>query len=288
MASDLQSESTLYPPWWRVVVLAVVGLGLLAGLPYVKGLPPLVGTLVATIAFLLLTLLLIIEASRWPLWPVGEVAGLVVCLGLWWTVGELTADRKHLAPLAGGLSGMIFLGACIYFGRLLSLIIRERNVLLPVALIAGVADIFTVFFGPTGEALEKAPALVEKLSVAIPQIGSAAGPEGAAGLTALATAGLGDFIFLTFFFVGVCRYGLPLARTFWSILPLTALGMIAVLLLPFLPAVPLLPFIITGFLLANAREFTLSREEKGIMAVVLLLVTGLLVVAAVLLRAGGW
>jgi len=276
--------SATRPPVWRVALLASLALGLLAGLPYVRGVPPPVGTVAATSLFLLLTLLVIREAAQFPLAPLADAFGLAAGLGLWYAAGLWGAQLPHLRPLLGAASGLLFLGACVFFGRLLSLIVRERNMLLPVALIAGLADIFTVFLGPTGQALEHAPQLVQKLSVGIPQIGSATGAQGGAGMSHIATAGLGDFIFLTFFLVGACRFGLRTKRTFWVIFGLTLLGMGAVLLVPGLPAAPLLPFIVAGFLIANAGAFHLSRTEKLHVVIALCFVVALMGVAAALMQ----
>lgn len=275
------------PSPWRVAVLLLVSIGLLAWLPYVRGVPPLVGVVAATVLFLLLTLLLIREMAKFPLRPLYDVLGLVLGLALWWAAGEWWELYRDLRPLLGALSGVLFLVACVFFGRLLALIVRERSMLLPVAIIAGLADIFTVFFGPTGEALDKAPELVQKLSVAIPEVGSATGAAGAAGVAALATAGLGDFIFLAFFFVSVHRFGLRRGPTFWIIFALTLLGMSAVLLVPGVPAMPLLPFIVLGFLLANIGAFQLTRTEKLHTVIALALVAAMLAVAAILLHGGG-
>lgn len=274
------------PPIWRVVLFALLAVALLTGLPYVRGIPPLPGTLAATFLVLFASLLVIREAARFTVKPLYEVLGLVVTLGVWYSAREWGQALANLRPLIAAGSSLAFLLACVFVGRLLSLIVREKNILLPVALMAGLADIFTVFFGPTGKTLQHAPKLVEQLSVGIPKLGSATGAAGGAGLGYIATAGLGDFIFLTFFFVTVWRFGLRERLTFWSIFSLLIVGTLAVLTLPHLPALPLLPFIILGFLLANLGAFHLSRTEKLQTVLVVALVTGLLVVAGVLMR--GW
>jgi prepilin signal peptidase PulO-like enzyme (type II secretory pathway) len=269
---------------WRVALFALLAVGLLAGLPYVKGLPPLVGTLVATVLFLLLALLIIHDLARLPLAPLYDLAGVVIGLGAWFEVSGLARHHATLRPLLGAASGVLFLLACVFCGRLLSLIVRERNILLPVAIMAGLADLYTVFFGFTGKTLAHAPRLVEKLSVGIPKVGSATGATGGAGLSHIATAGLGDFIFLAFFFVAVHRFQLRDKRTFWAIFGCLLAGMVAVLLIPSLPALPLLPFIVVGFLVANAGAFKLSRTEKINTAIVVALVAVLLVAAGLLTR----
>lgn len=310
------------PPLWRVVVSVLLAVGMLAGLPYLKlkphgkpvappapqvqttnPAPPsnttmpaaprpipwrplLLGVVIPTVLFTLLSLLIIRDMAAFPLRPLQDLLSALVSLGLWYVVSGLAEHHARFRPLIGAVSGLAFMFGCLFLGRLLALIVRERNILLPVAIMAGLADIFTVFFGPTGKALESAPKLVEKLSIGIPKVGSAAGAAGGAGLSHIATAGLGDFIFLAFFFVAVWRFGLRPRATFWTILTLLLLGMLGVLLLPWFPAVPLLPFIVTGFLLANATVFKLSREEKLNTAVVVLFVLGLLVAAGLLMKQG--
>lgn len=286
-ANQMPPDSPARPPMaqpWRVVLFVLLGWGILAGLPYVRGIPTDVGTLAATVLFLLLTLLVIREAARFPLSPLVDVLGLAAFLGLWHYTRLWMPAAPHLRPVLGAAMSMFFLLACVCFGRLLAQIVRERNMLLPVAIIAGLADIFTVFFGPTGKVLAKAPAVVKQLSVAIPTVGSATGAHGAAGVTALATAGLGDFVFLTLFLVGVYRFGLRAGHTFWIVFAFTLAGMLSVLFFKRLPAAPLLPFIVVGFLIANARAFSLSRQERVYMAIAIVFIVALLAGAAILMR----
>lgn len=271
------------PPAWRAAVLVLLAYGLLVGVPYVRGIPPTAGSVVATLLFLVASVWVVAELAKYPLRPWRDAVGLAVCLGAWYAIGLAFRNLETLRTVVSAASGVSFLLACIFAGRLLALIVRERNILLPVALVAGLADIFTVFAGPTGKALEKAPKLVEKLSVAIPQMGSAAGPAGAQGLTHVATAGLGDFIFLAFFLAAVWRLGLRYRATVWGILVATAMGMLAVLLLPRIPALPLLPFIVTGFLVANTGAFNLTRSER-LQVIAVVLGVGIVLLAAALLH----
>ena len=156
---------------------------------------------------------------------------------------------------------------------------------LPVCIVAALADIFTVFWGPTGEALEKAPELVRKLSVAIPEVGSAAGPEGARGLAYAATMGLGDFIFLALFISLVARFGFPAARTVLAMLAGAVVGVIFALANPFaLPGMPLLPYLSAGFILANLGEFRLTPQERRDLLLALLILGLMFALVALALR----
>ena len=257
-------------------------------------LPPVVSTgqprgdlllsVAVTLVFTALAVAFAAQAARLRLgWP-AEVGGALLAGGVWYaltwaaTTGDL--PRLYLAPAAS----VLFIVLCLLAGRLLSRLLRDANLLLPVCLVALIADFFTVYFGPTGKALEHAPKLVEKLSVGLPQAGSATGAAGAAGLAMLATMGLGDFIFLALFLTAAARFGFALRRGSALIAGLVCLGLLAYFALPLmdvnLPGLPLLPFITVGFLAAYWRRFHLSRTEK------VALVWGVLLLAAILLGAG--
>lgn len=249
-----------------LVVLGLVGAWLVqVGAPLVP-VAPLPGTLVATalltsFSFVALYGLSQIRADLWH-----ELAGLFVAGGLWYSLGSMkVSGPSKLALLA--TTSAAFVMACGLLGRLLARLVREANLLLPVLLTAMAADVFTVFAGPTREALEKAPQVVQKLSVAVPQAGSATGAKGAAGLALAASIGLGDYIFAALFLTVAWRHGLNVRGAAIGAVVAALLAMAAVFLVKSLPALPLLPFIGLGVLLPNLGRFHLSRQEKLSLAV---------------------
>lgn len=223
-------------------------------------------SIVASVVFAVLSVLLVLQVARVHLRPLNEVFAGVLAAGAWqaadWGAGRGDVLRLYLGP-AGNLA---FIFLCLMAGRLLSRILREPNLLLPVGVVAILADIFTVAVGPTAKVLEKAPGLFEKLSVGLPAAGSAAGPAGAQGLTMVAGMGLGDFIFLALFLTAAARFAFPLGRGGWFIAVPVCLALATVLVLWGLGVpivgIPLLPFIAGGFLVAYAGRFHLSRAEK--------------------------
>jgi len=247
------------------VLLAVAAAAmyvLLAGSPLIRGIPALPGAIAVTALFIVATLLVAAAAARVSMsWPT-ELLGTLLGLVLWWVLAGLGENNATLRLVTVPAADVIFLVACVLAGRLLSRIITERNLLLPVALVLALADVFTVFIGPTGQALEKMPELVANLSIKVPQVGSAAGPEGAAGLTHMATMGPGDLVFAALFFAAVVRFGLSLRASFIGITVPVVIGLVGFLLLPLLPGVPVLPLMALGFLIANRGRFRLSRQEK--------------------------
>lgn len=234
-----------------------------------------------TLLFTALAVLWIAQLAPCPLTARGETLIALVAVVVWPVLIHLGSLGPVVRLYVYPLINLLFVLLCVMCGRLLSRVLREPNILLPVGLVAILADIFTVFLGPTGKALEVAPELVERFSVGLPEAGSAAGPEGAAGLAMLAGMGVGDFVFLALFLTAAARFGFPLRRGGVAIIVLMCLAIVSYLMLPLLgvelPGIPLLPFIAGGFLLAYWRRFRLSpAERQGLVWGALLLVIILL------------
>jgi len=220
-----------------------------------------------TVLFILATMGVAAAAARMSMAWATETLGMVLGLGLWYVVAGIGAEDSPIRLFTVPAADVIFLIACVLGGRLLSRIIGERNMLLPVALVLALADLFTVFLGPVGAVLANAPDVVTGLSIKVPEVGSAVGPEGAAGLTHLATMGPGDLVFAALFFTAVVRFGLSLRASFAGILIPVVIGLVAFILLPVLPGVPVLPLMAIGFLIATRGQFDLSSEEKRNLAI---------------------
>jgi len=268
----------------RLVLLSVTAYLLLVGLPVLRGIPPRLGTTAGTVIFAALSVGLIVLGARLRLSSLQEVVGTVVVGGLWLALTRLAATSELNRLLISPAVSVVFLLLCLLAGRLLSHILREANILLPVCVVAAGADIFTVYWGPTAKFLEAAPEVVRSLSVAIPQMGSAAGPEGAAGLSFVATMGLGDFIFLAAFCAAGARLGFDLWRTGWTIVIIVVATLATFFFVSEAAQIPLLPFIAGGFLLANWGQFHLTPAEKRHLLYATLIVGVIVVVIAIMAR----
>ena len=172
-----------------------------------------------------------------------------------------------LTPLLRGLT--ITLG-CAFFGILLSRIIREPNVLLPVALVAMPIDYLGAMtpIGFTQNAVANNPKMVQALSVPVPAVGGG-GAHG--GIHPIAFIGPGDALFMAFFFAVALRLGLNVRGTFWWMYGLLTLTMLVVLFTG-IPIAALIPMGL-AVLIANGRAFKLKREEvfATLYAVILIL-----------------
>lgn len=272
-------------PVVHIGVASVLLYAFLVVVPHAQGVPPKVALYAGSLLFALLSLIVIAIGVSWQSTAVAEgVISLVLLTG--WAIlgrscGASDLGRLYLVPVAS----VLFLLGCLFFGKIMSRIVRERAMALPVAIVAGLADIFTVFWGPTGEALAKAPELVEKLSLAIPAAGSAVGPEGAKGLFHVATMGLGDVVFLALFLSMAVRFDFKPYRTLCAMALSAAVGIVLALSdLLNTAGMPLLPYMAAGFVLVNIREFRLSPQERRDLIIALALVAVLFAIIWAALR----
>jgi len=204
---------------------------------------------------------------------------------------ELTPTLSVLVPFF-----LILFG--VYFGQLLTRIIREVGMLVPVSIIAGLIDFWGVYWGPVGNWSEQAPGMVNMATAAT---AAAATPEHVmdqmpqlqifSNISPPQTIGIGDFVFLAFFLACAYRLGFSARRTMWGIF----FGLLASVLVMSLNRMvlfgheisieylPGLIFICGGALLANLRSWRLSRQEwamTGVLTAILLAFIGVTVVRA--------
>ncbi len=274
----------------------------------------------STIGYLLI-LVLVIRQLTLPMLTAAQEAGLaggmlLLYLGLnpaVWLVGNQLWHGHNFWQAVNALSeitssspsnsfwNLWFLSAfpfClilagVFFGRLVSRIIKESALLVPVGIIAALVDIWGVYWGPVNVLSNKAP-------MAVSAIGSAATvatrvPEATihhlsaplayiAQITPPDSIGMGDFVFLALFLACAVRLGFSAKRTMWGIF-------IALLCYCLLTAIkgltifghrmdfgylPGLVFISGGMLLANLRSWKLTRQEwamtGGVSLLILLLI----------------
>jgi hypothetical protein len=256
-----------------LVAIGLVGTWILSvGVPFLP-VPPLLGTLFATAILTALSFVALYGIAKLKLAPWHEAVLMVTCGLAWHSLSLAVSSHRGRGPMsetqlmAIAASGVAFLTACAMGGRLLSRLVREPNLLLPVLVTAAAADVFTVFAGPTGEMLKRAPSVVQHLSMAVPMAGSAAHGRGMAGLAMAASIGLGDYIFGALFLAAAWRHGLDTRRAAIGGAICALIGMLCVLLVPKVSALPLLPFIAVGVLVPNVRRFKFSRQEIVTMAV---------------------
>jgi len=220
----------------------------------------------------------VIAASR------SGAGGLVLAVLL--LGGGCTLARWALVARVGGsfwISSLTSLGdlllvlAALCFGRLVAGMVRDRNLLLPVAIVASIVDFWGVYWGFVHYASEKAKEVVEHF-LAHPPL--AAAPI--AGAPQLGSIGLGDFVFMAVFFALVARYGMALRATAWLSILLLFGAAFAFIHLQVLPG---LPFLAAAVLIANWRRFNLSRPEKIMVIWTVVILSAVLVAVTLINRA---
>jgi len=240
-------------------------------IPLVPPLPvPLLQLLVipSTMVFMLLQLWLtqsVVNLQTRPLVSVLLAVGFAV---LWFATLFFIFPHRGWSPAANApmyilrplLSSLTITLGCAFLGILLSRIVREANVLLPVALVAMPIDYLGAMtsIGFTQNAVTQNPRLVRALSVTVPSIGSSGPHHGA--LHPIAFIGPGDALFMAFFFAVVLRLDLNVRGTFWWMYGLLTLTMLIVLS-PFGPNIAALIPMGLAIIIANFRYFKLKREE---------------------------
>jgi hypothetical protein len=208
------------------------------------------------------------------LWLAGCLVGLAVVVGIMlWRVDAVA--KLHRFPnlqeigfivgiyRPGPLKMVMYainLLAASSIGYMVSLRIKDRNLLLPVVMFAASIDFWTVTAGPVSSVMSRAPEIVKAVSAPIPQAGTGA-------FVPALMMGMGDPLFMAVVFAAVHRLGLNARRNFVFVLIAMTLAMLAVLmgLVPYLPALVALAVAVVA---ANWGEFKLTKQEKISTAIV--------------------
>ena len=280
------------------LALAVAG-----GVLDLKGPPSLLTWLLITLAGIATTLLSLLAvlglcrlrlsaAAEWGLF-LGSALALVLVrpelpllLARMLRVGKgalLTLTHlPHLpsSAVTATLGSLLLMVWATFLGRLVSRLVREGKLLLPVAVAAAVADVITVFWGVVATAQKEAPRVVEALSAQAP----VKPPEGMVA-PILTSIGMGDFLFLAVFLMMTLRYAMNPAKTIWVVFAAMVVAPLAFIIVPGLPGLPGLPFISAAVLFVNWRYLDFTKDEKRSLAIAAgLLAVLIAALAATLMR----
>jgi hypothetical protein len=154
---------------------------------------------------------------------------------------------------------------CLGLGVLVALLIKEKNLILPVALFLAGFDAFLVLtpYAPTAAIVEQNPAVFQSVASSVPKAREAKPAEKPkeAKLEALAFIGPADFLFAAVFFALLYRFKMRVRETALWLAPVLVMYLFIVLS-PFgLCMLPALVPIGGTVLLVNRKEFTLTKDE---------------------------
>lgn len=265
-------------------------LAMLAVLRVVLGLIPVplafvpIASLAVTMFFVFVPIVALFRVAghAWtPRLAAGLLAGGVaahVLLG--YAAQGLLRNEGLLAVFLTAFSQAGLLTWCLGLGGLLATMIREKNMLLPIAIFLAGFDVFLVLTpaGPTKYVVENRPEILQAVAYQVPSVGTAA---------PLAYIGPADFLFLGAFFIALFRFEMRTKRTFYWMVPTLIAYLLTVVLFGgvrlggiALGALPALVPIGLCVMLTNAREFKLSRDEKLATLLVGLLAIGIVAFGA--------
>ncbi|HOS43953.1 MAG TPA: hypothetical protein PK794_09705, partial [Armatimonadota bacterium] len=242
-----------------------------------------------TLGFLLL--FLVVNPLTWE---------IVRLLGQGASLEEIFArmTKPDMSLLAEVVVPFLLILTGVFGGRLLSRVVREWGMLLPVGLIAGMIDFWGVYWGPVHVATTRAAEAVSGLATAttaaaaVPEEVKAQVPRSLAFLVNLQppqNIGIGDFVFVAFFLACAVRFWRSERRSAWGIFTglLLACVLFAIegttvvgldLRFDYLPG---LLFICGGLLLANWGRWQLTRQEWVMTGVLVAVLGGCIGVAAI-------
>ena len=226
---------------------------------------------VLTLAFALLFALSVCRIALRPgaeaAWMAGALVvfalarpAVVAILGRWVGLGELGGRIMRALPdlpgqqLVGNIALILW---AIFLGRLVSHVIREGKMLLPVAVVASIADVITVFHGVVAKVTAQAPEVVQAFSATAP----VAPPPGVT-VPVLTAVGIGDFLFLALFLTVTLRYSMNAVQAMWGAFAAMLVAPFAFFIWPEAPGMPGLPFISVGVLATNWKHLEYSPSER--------------------------
>lgn len=222
---------------------------------------PVVNLLVSAI-FLGLPILAIFFAANHP-WTWRTASAFLVG-GLAVQAVAVIVDRQMFGG-KGALSGVVnAVGQaglstwCVGLGALLTTLLKEKNILVPIAIFLAIFDAFLILtpVGFTQKIMQAAPQALPTVGMQVPAVVA----EPTTGRAAVgAFVGPADLVFLGTFFVALFRFRLRTRETLRLMLPVLFVYLVVVLVAGWnLPA--LIPIGLV-LLVCNWREFKLSRDE---------------------------
>jgi len=245
---------------------------------------------VAATAALALSLLLVLSICRVEMRPRAELGWVVAMMVVFCLTRPVIfailgkqmgypAAGARLAELFSVLPGQELLGNAAliawatFLGKLVSRVLREGKLFLPVAVVAAIADIITVYHGPVRYITENAAEVAQAFSASSP----VPPPE---GVPILAAVGIGDFLFLALFLAAALRHSMATVKTMWAVFAVMLIAPAAFYIWPGSYGIPGLPFLAAAVIWANWRHLKFTSDEKRA-----LIFAGVLVAAA---AAGLW
>ncbi|MCX7766068.1 MAG: hypothetical protein N2246_05115 [Candidatus Sumerlaeia bacterium] len=152
---------------------------------------------------------------------------------------------------------IIFIG--VLLGKLLASSVAQRSWIIPIALVAMVADVWSVTYGPSYYISTQPPKVLRHFMLFYPLLGASTTEATIIPYWLRPFVGMGDVIFIALYLELVRKYELHI---FWSRLAMTVAMMIPITLASLAgKGVPALPFMSAFFVFTNFRYLEVKKNE---------------------------
>ena len=236
----------------------------------------------ATLSLCSLTMVLFLtvwfaRTLKYPIWIVGSLAlSLVVTLPsvlipmlssnlpptLVPMVGRIFYFYRDIFRLFPGLQGLMLIWLAVSVGAALSRLIRETKMLLPIAIVLALVDLYVVFGGGlvtqanSGKSVVAQQAMKSLTVPLTPKIRTAKGVISPPPLA----VGFADFLFTSLFFACFVRFRIPARKTFFWLCGTLCLYLLVVQIFKVdLPALVPIAAVVIG---RNWRLFQYTPQER--------------------------
>ena len=211
-----------------------------------------------------------------PLIPPGLASPTLLPL-----IGKVFYFYRDLFRVIPGLQGLLLIWLAVSLGVLLSRLVREMKLLLPIAVVLALVDLYVVFGGGlvtqanTGKSVIAQQAMK---SLTVPLTPRVKTKKGVAPPPQLAV-GFADYLFTAVFFACFFRFSIPSRKTFiWLCGVLCGYLLIVQIFRVDLPALVPIAVVVIG---RNLKQFRYEAQEKRDLliagCVVLVIMAGLLI-----------
>lgn len=208
------------------------------------------------------------RAIPWAL--VLVVAGVVLHVGSI-ALLQLGVVAGLLGALVAALGQVGLITWCLGLGGLLAMLLKDRNMLIPICVFLALFDAFLVLtpVGFTQQIMKQAPKIQTSVSLVVPKVAErpTTGP-----VAPLAYIGPADLLFAAMFFAVLFKFGMRTRTTLIALVPALVLYLGLALYFGALPALVPIGLCV---LIVNWRQFRLNAEEWASTAVIAALGIGL-------------
>ena len=196
----------------------------------------------------------------------------------WVRVGPYFLHYRAALHAVPGVDGLLMVSCAVSIGVLISRIVREFKMLVPIAVVLATVDMYVVFGGGLVTQAENgndvAAKLMNSLTVKLPTIHPATG-----ALPMQLELGFADYLFIGLFFACFVKFGAPSRQTF-QVLCCTLAGVMLFVGLQSVEMPALVPIaaVVLGM---NIRAFKFARDELFAMMYAGIIVAAIIVILAV-------